>query len=465
MLVLRSKAAKMTAYILVCISPLLSLAQMQSVSLQSLIDSATHHLPVLDQKRALVKSADAQVDNVRHNFLPSAVVADELTLGTDNGVPGSYWSFGIIPSTSSGIRSSNDYQPAFGNIAILYGQYNLINFGLKNAKVEQAKMYADVNNADLEKEIYLLKWQIAKLYFDLKKNTFQLEVDAQNVKRNEEIYKVIQAVTRSGIKAGADSSMALAELSKTRINYNQTLGQVFQLQQQLSYLTGIPQYNLSVDTTAKSDYNQSVQAILLQSDSAQNPLTDYYEKQKKVYDATEVLVKKSYMPKVLLSASTWARGSGIDYSGNFKTDPSYGLGYQRVNYMAGLTLSYDLFNGVHKRDELAVSKYNAQAIDYALQQQRLALQNANAQANDAINTANKNLQEIPVQIKSSGDTYNQKRAQYKAGIINLIDLTNASYVLYRSQTDYVRTLNDWMLANLDKAAATGNLDQFIQSIK
>ncbi|MDH7460200.1 TolC family protein [Chitinophagaceae bacterium 26-R-25] len=464
MLVLRSKAAKLTACIIVCISPLLSLAQAQSVSLQSLIDSATHHLPVLDQKRALVKSANAQVDYVRHNFLPSAVVADELTLGTDNGVPGSYWSFGIIPSTSSGIRSSNDYQSAFGNIAILYSQYNLINFGLKNAKVEQAKMYADVNNADLEKEIYLLKWQIAKLYFDLKKNTYQLEVDAQNVKRNEEIYKVIQAVTLSGIKAGADSSMAMAELSKTRINYNQTLGQVFQLQQQLSFLTGIPQYNLSMDTTAKDGYKHSVQAILLQSDSAQNPLTDYYEKQKKVYEATEALVKKSYMPKVLLSASTWARGSGIDYNGTFKTDPS-GLGYQRVNYMAGLTLSYDLFNGVHKRDELAVSKYNAQASDYALQQQRLALQNANAQANEAINTAYKNLKEIPIQIKSSTDTYNQKRAQYKAGIINLIDLTNASYVLYRSQTDYVRTLSDWLLANLDKAAATGNLDQFIQSVK
>jgi outer membrane protein TolC len=464
MLVLQSKAAKLIIQIVVCMTPLLSFAQVQSVSLQSLIDSATHHLPVLDQKRALVKSANAQVDYVRHNFLPNAIVADELTLGTDNGVPGSYWSYGIIPSTSSGIRSSNDYQSAFGNIAILYGQYNLINFGLKNAKVTQAKMYADVNNADLEKEIYLLKWQIAKLYFDLKKNTYQLEVDAQNVKRNEEIYKVIEAVTLSGIKAGADSSMALAELSKTRINYNQTLGQVFQLQQQLSYLTGIPQYNLTVDTTSKNDYNQSVQAMLLHSDSAQNPLTDYYEKQKKVYEATETLVKKSYMPKVLLSASTWARGSGIDYAGNFKADQS-GLGYQRVNYMAGLTLSYDLFNGVHKKDELAVSKYNAQASDYALQQQRLALQNANAQANEAINTASKNLQEIPIQIRSSGDTYNQKRAQYKAGIINLIDLTNASYVLYRSQTDYVRTLSDWLLANLDKAAATGNLDQFIQSVK
>ena len=73
------------------------------------------------------------------------------------------------------------------------------------------------------------------------KNQFQLAIDQQNVSRYEEVYKVIEAVTRSGIKAGADSSLAMAELSKSRISYNQTEGQVRQLQQQLSYLTGITQ--------------------------------------------------------------------------------------------------------------------------------------------------------------------------------------------------------------------------------
>lgn len=464
MSVLQSRTAKLGACLLLYLSPMLLFAQMQPVSLQMLVDSATRHLPLLEQKRSLVKSANAQVDYVRHNFLPSFTIADELTLGTDNSIPGSYWSFGIIPSTSSGIRSSNDYQSAFGNIAILYGQYQLINFGLKNAKVQQAQTNADVNNADLDKETYLLKWQIAKLYFGLKKDVYQLEVDAQNIKRYEEIYKVIHALTQSGVKAGADSSMALAELSKTRITYNQTQGQVYQLQQQLSYLTGIPAYALATDTVIAINNNHPLQPMFWTDGATENPLTGYYEKQKNAQEATVALVKKSYLPKVLLTASAWARGSGIDYTGNFKTMPS-GLDYQRFNYMAGLTLSYDLFSGIHKRDELTAGKYNVMASDYALQQQRQALENASAQASDAVNTAYKNLQEIPVQITASKDTYNQKTAQYKAGIINLIDLTNASYVLYRSQTDYVRTLSDWFLANLDKAVATGNLDQFIQSVK
>jgi len=38
-------------------------------------------------------------------------------------------------------------------------------------------------------------------------------------------------------------------------------------------------------------------------------------------------------------------------------------------------------------------------------------------------------------------------------------------VLYRSQTDYIETISDWYLSQLNKAALTGNLTQFIQTIK
>jgi hypothetical protein len=37
--------------------------------------------------------------------------------------------------------------------------------------------------------------------------------------------------------------------------------------------------------------------------------------------------------------------------------------------------------------------------------------------------------------------------------------------LLQAQTGYIQTLNEWYTASLDKAAATGNLDQFIQTIK
>ena len=88
-----------------------------------------------------------------------------------------------------------------------------------------------------------------------------------------------------------------------------------------------------------------------------------------------------------------------------------------------------------------------------------------SQATSALETSDANLLELPSQLKAAQDIYQQKMAQYKAGIISLIDLTNASFVLYRSQTDYLDVVTDWYLAQLGKAAYAGSLEQFIQTIK
>jgi|SRR5579871_675341 len=460
------KAAWLLLSISVMFIAVANAQQQKKYSLSDFVDSAEHHMPILLQKQALVDASKAGITDARHSFLPNAFIADELTLGTDNSIPGSYLSYGIIPSTSSGVRPANDYQSAVGNIAIFQSQYELLDFGLKKAKVDNAKAYSNLTQADLEREKYLLKWRVGKLYFDILKNQFQLAIEKENVSRYESIYKVIEAVTRSGIKAGADSSLAMAELSKSRITYNQVDGQIRQQQQELSYLTGIAVNNFLIDTSQTKNYLDAL-GVLSQAnsnDGLNNPMIDYYNKQELLYQQTETLVKKTFLPRVYLNATGWARGSSIDYNGDYKSF-SEGLGYQRFNYMFGATFVYDLFNVVHRKDKLAISHLNTEASDYDLQQQQLSLQNVSNQAEEAIVTSVKNLFEIPVQIKSSEDTYNQKTAQYKAGIINLIDLTNASFVLYRAQSDYVQTLSDWLLANLDKAAATGNMDLFIQSIK
>ena len=56
-------------------------------------------------------------------------------------------------------------------------------------------------------------------------------------------------------------------------------------------------------------------------------------------------------------------------------------------------------------------------------------------------------------------------AQYRAGVINLIDLTNAAFVLYRSQIDWLETVNQYYNALLDQATAKGNLNEFIKNFK
>lgn len=432
-------------------------------SLQDLTDSLQHFMPVLMQKEAMVKSARAGVTDAKNSFLPKLMMTEELSLSSSNSVPGSFLPMGPVPSVSGSIRAANDLQPATGNIASLYGEYELVNFGLRKAKVDNAEAYVDINKADYDRELYLLKLRLGRLYFSILKNRYKLSVDEQNINRYESLYSVISALTTSGIKAGVDSSLARAELSKSRVNYNQRVGVINQLMSEMSYLTGIPASAIRIDTSEKK-FSTTLALSNVHNNDTANPLLSYYTTQLSLYTSTEKLVKKSYLPKILLAVGGWGRGSSISAADDYKSLGT-GLGYQRFNYAAGIAFTYDLFNGVHRRDKLAQSRYQTQASEHALAQQRLWLQNSVSQSSESIRIAEKNLAELPYQLQAASEAYEQKLAQYKAGMINLVDMTNAAFILYMAQNSYIETLNDWFTANLDRSAATGDLDLFIQTIK
>lgn len=445
--------------------PALSLlAQDKTYSLPSLVDAAKNYLPSLMQKRALVNSAEAMLADTRHSFLPQIKASEQVNIGTANSMTGSYLPIGYMPSTSAAVRGDNTGQVATGNIAALYSEYELFNFGLNKARINYAQAYIGLNESDFQRELYLVQVQVARLYFSLLKSSYRLQTDKQNVNRYDSIFMVIRALTSSGIRPGSDSSLAKAELSKARITYNQTLGSVNQLKEQLGYLTGVGAASLAIDTTAGNFNTNRLLLSRLQVDTSSNPLIDYYSKIRNIYQSNEKVISRSYLPKVILAGSTWARGSSIQYNDNYKS-LNTGLGYQRFNYAAGLGLTYNLFNGMYKKDKLAINRFQLKASEYQLQQQKLVLNSSFMQAKTALETTEFNLLELPIQLKAAEDTYQQKSAQYKAGIITLIDLTNASFVLYRSQTDYIETISDWYLAKLDQSVAAGNLPQFIQTIK
>jgi outer membrane protein TolC len=444
--------------------PVMSLFGQKPYSLYSLTDSAMHNLPLLMEKKAIVSSGQSTVTDERHRYIPFLRANAQVAMGTDNSLPGSYFPLGIIPSTSGGINPESTNQSALGSVAVIYGQYTLTDFGYKKASIQSAISNVDLQSADYERTRYQVKAEITRLYLTYLKNQMQLEIEGQNRERYGKIFSVIQALTRSGIKPGADSSLAKAELSKSVTSYNQALGAVNNIREKLSYYTGIPVNRLLVDTIPVR-LQDSLRFVFTDTTLKEsNPLIDYYTYVNKVYASDEKRISKSFQPSVSLVASGWTRASSITPEDEYKPLAT-GLGVQRYNYLAGITFQYDLFNGIHKKDQLKTIHFQQQAGEYELQQQELALQSAANQADLAIQTAESNLTELPIQINAAKDTYNQKVAQYKAGIISLIDLTNAAFVLYRSMNDYTETITDWYLAYLDKATATGGLDQFIQIIK
>src|ERR1700744_3407649 len=139
-----------------------------------LVDSANRHLPLLLEKQALVQSAASGITEAQHAFLPQVNVVEELSVGSANDLTGPFLPVpGVLHSIAGSINAAGNYQAVTGNLASLYGQYDLVTFGLKGAKVPTPRACAGSKKADLEKERYLVKWQIAKLYFNILSRRYQ----------------------------------------------------------------------------------------------------------------------------------------------------------------------------------------------------------------------------------------------------------------------------------------------------
>jgi outer membrane protein TolC len=438
--------------------------QQHLYSLGELSDSLRQNFPLLAQKSAEIQAAQAGERLVNHSFLPRVRGMDEINMATDNSLAGTYFPMGIIPSTSGGIRINEDNRLAAGNVGILYGEYDLVNFGLRRASVSRAREVTSLQQRDFSLQLYNAQLELGRTYFNLTKAQFRLAADEENVKRYANIYSIIRALARSGVIAGADSSLAMAELSRARVSYNQSQGLVIQLKDQIGYLTGIDPRYVEIDTVVLRKGIIGLGLNRSQGDSAASPAIQYYRQFRNVLLADNRLINKSYLPRLVLVGSAWGRGSSIGYNDKFQA-LSNGLGFRRFNYAAGLALTYDLFNEIHRKDRIIVNRYQLDATTAAINYQQSILNTALRQADQLIATASVNMQELPIQVNAARATYSQKLAQYKAGLINLVDLTNAAFVLYRSAIDYIETLSDWYRAHLERAAATNQLDQFIQSIK
>ena len=95
--------AKILLSVLITVIAVPALAQTRTViGLKFAIDSALHNYPELKSKQYQVASATASVTDAENQVLPSLTISDQVDLGTDNGLGGSYFPMSIIPSTSGG---------------------------------------------------------------------------------------------------------------------------------------------------------------------------------------------------------------------------------------------------------------------------------------------------------------------------------------------------------------------------
>ncbi|MGZ3757124.1 MAG: TolC family protein [Mucilaginibacter sp.] len=435
-----------------------------TITLKQLLNTVDQKAPTLLTDSAAILIRKAQAAEVRNNWLPDLKLNYQADVGTANNTVGPYFGFGIIPSSSGGIHNTSVSTALSDNLGIAALDWEVYNFGKYAAQNKVANADVTVEQNQFAESKYRLRAFTIDSYLQLLRLQDFLQIQFRNIQRNQEIRRSIQSLAKSGVRAGVDTSIAEAELSKARLNYIELNNQFKQVQLQLSSVSGFPYQAIIPDTTVETTLISRPSAYLFPSDTANHPLINFYRSEYQNSQVREDLVKKLYNPKIMLEAAAWGRGSSVDANNQYNS-LSTGYGFQRGNYLVGVGISYNLFD--IRRRQLKLSTQRA-ATDFAykkLQEQQQLLSVSASQADVEMSTALDRLKEIPNQLKSANDSYRQQLSLYKNGLSNIVDLDAALNVLYRAETDFMQAKYDYANALFQKAITENQVNTILNLLK
>ena len=438
----------------------------EPVRLQTIVALAVKNYPSIQARQADVDAAAAFVTETKNAWLPSVKLNEQIDAGSDNSLTSAYFPMGIVPSASGGRRPDNVSQVAVGNIGTVFGQWEVYNFGGYAARTQEALAALQAGKAGLGVEQYRIQSAALQYYLDLLKYQSLAAVQMLNIQRTDTIKRAIQAYINSGLRAGVDSSVAEAELSKARLTYLDLLNGLHQVKNQLSALTGLDTAAIIADSSINAVLRPLLSGRMVAgTPAALHPVLNYFNAVYQDQLAKQDVIRKSNLPKIHLLAAGWMRGSSISPDDVYNKNLLSGLSYSRFNYLSGISVTYDLFDLKRTRYRLNEQKYLSQAAYQNFNEQKILLNSSLNEAGINLQTAAGKLKEIPIQQASARAAYEQKLAMYNAGLTNIVDLTNALYLLNRAETDAILATDAAWKALVQQAYASNTINQLLSTLK
>lgn len=437
------------------------------LALNRAIGLALQNYPSIRARQAQIRSGQASVAETRDFRLPSLNLYEQVDAGTSNNLGAAYFAGGMVPSMSGiSARPENLSDVSTGNIGLAYLQWQVTNFGGFKAAVQEAYSRLKIDSMDLKKEQFYIASIVLQSYLDLIRNQELGQVQLENLQRADTIRQAIRNYVLSGLRPGVDSSLAEAAYAKARLDYLDVASQFSRSKIQLALLTNLDTTLIEPDLGNDALLFESAgQFAVPDSSSPDHPYLAYYHSIYENEQAREQSIRKGYLPHLYLLGAGWLKGSSIQPNGTINKDLSTGLDFTRSNYLGGLGITYDLFNLLRQKDRLNVQRFETETALHNYEEQKQSLDNANLQAQVDLNAAVAKFNEIPVQLSAALDAYRQRLTQYNAGLANIIDLTDAFYVLNRAQTDMIQAKDAVWRAVVQRAYAGNRIYQLLSTLK
>lgn len=407
-----------------------------------------------------IEAADGNVNVVKYSRLPSLDISYQAGISTANNLIGTFYPTGILP-ISGPPTSGNKFEPGTGSAAAVLLNWQAVTFGERNARINVAVSEAAVQKAGLQKERFQHTINIISCYLDVLLFNANLSIHQHNIERVEANLRQSRVLANSGIKAGVDTALFQSELSKAKIEYINASRQLETLQWKLARLIVLD--HLPVPQDSLFLFQLPSIPLPANSDFSLHPSMQYAQSQFSLSQSKEQQIKKSYLPKINIWGTGFARGSGFQADGTLETWE--GMKLSRYNYSAGLQLVFPLMKYGEAKRQLQQQAFLSKAAAARLEDQRSELSVQQQIANTTFTHSLQVASETNTQLKSAQTAFHAMQIRYNTGLVNFSDLIQTQYNLLKSELDLKQSYWDAWKALLLEAAVKGDVTIFLNEIR
>jgi outer membrane protein TolC len=434
-------------------------ASKKTLTLDEAVDFALKHYPAVRASLERSTAAQAGVGLARTTYLPRADSVWQTNRATDNNITGLLLPQSIIAPISGPVPASTSGRSAWGSAAGLLFSWEPLDFGYRGAKVDAARAARDGAAA----EVSLTRLDVAvatvNAYLTVLAAERTVQAAEADVQRRETFSRAVHVLIDNQLRAGADASRADAEWARAKVNLARARQQEQVSRAILADILGMP--DTSVDVREDSLHEPPPDTSPQTTPVAAHPGAEAEYARVAGAQAEVHALDRAYYPKIYLQSSVYGRGSGLDPAGN-SLGGSNGLGPDRGNWAAGVSVTFPIFDIFTIRSKRAIESANERAeaarYDQTLQDLTGQLRKAEASLEGARQVA----ENTPVELAAARTTENQERTRYQAGLATLVDVADAQSLLVQAETDdALARLAVWQ--NLAAVAAShGDLQPFLQ---
>lgn len=428
----------------------LILSSKAQFSLQQTIEYTLENHPSVQVYTNNVAIADAQSNQALSQYLPqvsaSVTALDNLKLQTT-----------VLPAGAFGPNPTQvQLGTKYNTNATLDVQQTVFDAS-KIAAIKANKPYRELSLVQQAQHREELVYNTATAYMQVLIYKEQLDLLHANQCKYEDMVEVLQVQFEQGVVLEQDVDRIRVSLNTTNFQIEDAANKARLALNNLKNAMGMP---LDEHLQIKNDIEYEKFAFQMVSDELEiSSLNEIKmnELSMKLQEYNLKTKQATYLPSLKAVGKFGSQALDNDFENAWSEWNDYAY--------VGLSLQVPIFTGLHRSNIVQEEKLKLENEQLNLDLNRKNLQlrydNAKASLNTAFNSYLSNKDNMKLALKLLDVT----EYQYQMGTASLVDYLNDDSAYKSAESNYINSLYNWMISQLNYEKSKGNLMEFIQGIE